>query len=89
MYYVSESSIGLSIFDNLSRTVFGDCRNLVKALGVCGNNLRAIEAKNTDQRGNMYMFVGIRKVMSKFSLGLSHKLKLRETDQNNIATITL
>ena len=38
-----------------SRTVFGDCRNLVKALGVCGNNLRFIEAKNTDQRGNMYV----------------------------------
>ena len=37
-----------------SRTVFGDCRNLVKALRVCGNNLRSIEAKHTDQRGNMY-----------------------------------
>ena len=57
----------------------------MKTLGVCGNNLRFIEAKNTDQRGNMYVCEDKESHIHVF-IGIKSQ---RETDQNNIATITI
>jgi DNA-binding beta-propeller fold protein YncE len=48
--YISESNVGVSIFDSNG--------NFMKAFGVCKNSLKNVKAMHIDTRGNLYVCEG-------------------------------